>query len=364
MSLTKKIIYLSLGWVIGIATCLTVVEVSLRVIFDNDGWGKVKNINVLRNFNYNYKLNGLYPSSNEYVKYERNEFGLRDNCKDPSNISILTIGGSTTDQRYVPNESTWQYVLERYLTKEKDRKICVSNAGIDGHSTYGHIEAFKNWFPLIPGLQPKYVMLYVGINDANFQRPFEYNPGFDFNDNSDIKSLLKSLSIVRLLMPLIRYIRDGSANEGPAYAGHKPKAYDQSEYSISTLNHETKYKSKLNADIFRDRLIIILKEISKMNAEPICITQPHLLSIKKNGIDYGVPNIIGSNFSGLDHDHSIRELNKVIYDLCGDKVVDLYDQHYEAKYFYDGIHTTDIGSEYIGKKIFEIIKTRGILNGL
>lgn len=353
-----------MGWILSIAVLLTIMELSLRVILDDGGWGKVENINVLRNFNYKYKLNELYPSNNEFVSYERNQFGLRDDCKDPSDIDILTIGGSTTDQRYVANESTWQFVLGRLLTQEKGRKICVSNAGVDGHSTYGHIEAFKNWFPLIPRLHPKYVMLYIGINDANFQRPFEYNPGFDTNDNSGIKSFLKGQSTVRLLMPLFRYIRDGSANEGPAYAGHKPKAYELTEYSISTLNSETKYKSKLNADIFRERLTIILKGISEMNAEPICITQPHLLTIKKNGINYGVPNIIGSNFSGLDHDYSIREINKVIYELCGERVVDLYTQNYEQNYFYDGIHTTAIGSEYIGKKMFESIKIKGLLHGL
>ena len=62
MSLTKKIIYLSVGWILSIAALLTIMEFSLRAILDDGGWGKVENINVLNNFyeTYELKIGGFY----------------------------------------------------------------------------------------------------------------------------------------------------------------------------------------------------------------------------------------------------------------------------------------------------------------
>ena len=92
----------------------------------------------------------------------RNEFGLRDSCDSIKDIEILTIGGSTTDQRYVPFKFTYQSIIEQRL-KEVDRNFgCVSNAGVDGHSTWGHLFSFEKWFPLIPNLKPNFIILYIG----------------------------------------------------------------------------------------------------------------------------------------------------------------------------------------------------------
>ncbi|MDO8714702.1 MAG: SGNH/GDSL hydrolase family protein [Polynucleobacter sp.] len=364
MSLIKKIIFIILAWIISISILLVATEFCLRIIFNDGPWSEVEKINVLRNFEYKYRLNGLYPAGQQWVRYKRNAYGLRDDCGDPNNIDILTVGGSTTDQRYVLDESTYQFVLAGLLSQVTGKKICVTNAGVDGHSTYGHLEAFKNWFPLIPGMHPKYALLYVGLNDANFDRPNNFNPGFDANDQSSIKSFLKGQRIVRLLMPLYNYIKDGAANEGPAYAGHNPRKFIDSDYSVTLLNSETLKKSKVNAEIFGERLTLILGEISKMNAEPICVTQHYLYSINKDGINYGIPSVIGKDYSGLNYDYSLREINDLIYKLCGERVVDLYPLYHDPKYFYDGVHTTDKGSEFIGKNIFEITKKKGLLNNL
>ena len=66
-----------------------------------------------------------------------------------------------------PNE-TFQEILEYNLSENLNRKICVSNAGVDGHSTYAHLISFDSWFPIIDQLNPDIYLLYVGINDAFF----------------------------------------------------------------------------------------------------------------------------------------------------------------------------------------------------
>lgn len=48
---------------------------------------------------------------------------------------------------------TYQDILQDYLTNYKKSLICISNAGVDRHSTFGHLPSFENWFPVIGGLR-------------------------------------------------------------------------------------------------------------------------------------------------------------------------------------------------------------------
>ena len=50
-----------------------------------------------------------------------------------------------------------------------------------------------------------------------------------------------------------------------------------------------------------------------MGAIPVCITQPHRYVTNVDGINLGVPNLFGDNFSGLDFDYALQEINSVMY---------------------------------------------------
>jgi len=329
-----------------------VVEIVLRISQSDEGWQKVLEADILRNFTFEYKLNDLYESENSTVTYVRNEFGLRDNCGVPAEIDILTVGGSTTDQRYVNLDDTYQSVLGANISQFVLKDVCVSNAGIDGQSTYGHIFSFDYWFPLIPNLQPDYILLYIGVNDANFAK----------ENDSTLKELLKSLYLVKKLLPLYRFLRDGADNQGVAYSGHYSMRYTPNDYTISVLNQNTRALSAVNAEAFRMRLTAILERIEAMDSHPICVTQPHQYVRNFDGDIRGIPKIIDNEYSGLDYDYSIRELNSVVRELCGNNLIDLYSENFDAGLFYDGTHTTNVGSQFIGKAIFEQMRQKGFLS--
>lgn len=339
----------------GICVSLVLVETSLRIIDAGDIWSKTKKANILRNFVFEYDIDDLYPSISNKVLYVRNEYGLRDTCAHPSDIAILTIGGSTTDQRYVEFSSTFQSVLENRLTKKIGYFGCVTNAGIDGHSTWGHLFAFKNWFDLIPELSPKFVLLYLGLNDADFRRSTEPLGGFDINNGRDFKNWLKQFQTIQRLLPLYRLIRQGYDNRNQAYAGHKPSKLSAVDYKVDTLNPETLALSEQNALAFKDRMLQILNYIDAMGAKPICVTQPHLYVMNVNGKKIGVENVLGDGFSGLDFDFSLRSLNKIMSEVCGEHFFNLHDNIFGPDLFYDGIHTTNKGSKYIGNKIADFM---------
>ena len=78
---------------------------------------------------------------------------------------VLTIGGSTTDQRYVDDEKTWQRILESKIDKK------VINGGVDGQSTLGHLFSLKNWHAKTLDLENvDDIIFYVGVNDVRFSK--------------------------------------------------------------------------------------------------------------------------------------------------------------------------------------------------
>lgn len=106
------------------------------------------------------------------IHHTRDQYGLRGQStfNQPEKIDILTVGGSTTFQKFIDDSDTWQEHLEAKL-KASGKKLTVSNAGINGHSTHAHIRSFDLWFSTIEGLKPSYILFYIGVNDY-LPRPF------------------------------------------------------------------------------------------------------------------------------------------------------------------------------------------------
>lgn len=331
------------------------VELTLRIVNSKDPWSKTFHANILRNVQYTYDKSPLYNSDQSSHTYVRNEYGLRDTCNSPSEIEILTIGGSTTDQRFVEFSSTYQTVIEKRLKELNNSFGCVSNAGVDGHSTWGHLFSFEHWFPLIPELKPKIILLYIGVNDADFFKAEAPNPGDDYISQGGVKAFLASFDLVKALLPIWRLMRQNNMNVSRAYGSHSASSFTDDDYTINVINQQTDFLSEENAKSFRLRLSLILKEIYALDATPLCVTQPHRYVMEKEGVMYGVRDILGDGFSGIDYDYSIRRLNNEIFQLCGDNTLDLYSQEFSRSHFYDGIHTTATGSEQIGEIIAEFI---------
>ncbi len=90
--------------------------IALELVFGS--WirdNRVQNLNLIVDRVYVHDVSSLYDDKGRGVVYRRDEFGLRGRYPSPSEIDILTIGGSTTDQKYTTEGETWQDVLrERF----------------------------------------------------------------------------------------------------------------------------------------------------------------------------------------------------------------------------------------------------------
>ena len=362
MNWIKEIAQSSFIILISILVAILIVEGFLQIVKERDGWELTRSINVKRNFEFDYPTVDPYNSSNGSVNYKRDEYGLRDSCSSPRDIKILTIGGSTTDQRYVSLKSTFQNVLQDRLTIKIGDFGCVSNAGVDGHSSFGHIYSFERWFPLVSDLSPTYVILYVGINDANFERSATPNPGHDHMYSEGLKGWLKQFEIVFRLLPIYDYLQS-LQNPELVFATHKPTPYTADDYTERFLSENTEQMAEINASAFRGRYEQVLAEVKEMGATPICLTQPHIYTKVIDGKKLGVSNVI-NNYNGLDFDYSLKLINSQIFDLCGPLTLDLYNSKFENKHFYDGIHTTELGSMFIGDLIANFFDKNDLLSKL
>ena len=164
------------GIVVGTNVLLLVAAVViLELVFG--AWVRddaLNRLNLVRDRKLQFSTTHLYPSMHGIATYTRDEFGLRGDCGQPAKITVLTLGGSTTDQRYVSDDETWQAALQRRL-RDQGKEVCIGNAGVDGQSTIGNLKNFDWWFPHVPGLKPKYILFYVGINDFYIRKQTAYD---------------------------------------------------------------------------------------------------------------------------------------------------------------------------------------------
>ena len=349
-----------MGFVLTIFVALTIFELALGNWLFKDEWYETHQLNIIRNRSLTYEVKNLKGFNESKITYTRDSNGLRGNCKVP-NIDILSIGGSTTDQRYIDDKSTYQSLLQASLL-DSGFELCISNAGVDGHSTFGHLLSFEKWFPLMKGLNPSYFFLYLGINDAAFRdQPkngldiIDLTEGNLFDKLKRDSALYKSISFAKDLLN-----KNFNFSNRHAYAGHKLEPSPIKSYTAVSISSLTKQLTDQNTARFHRRLERILHFITKeYNAIPICISQPHRLSISNHNVEKGLLDVFeydGNSFNGLDFDYSLRSLNSDMKQLCtssGGYFIDIYNKDFSDEDFYDDIHLNPIGTKKLTMHLLE-----------
>ena len=96
--------------------------------------------------------------------HTKNALGFRgpDPPRDfAKRLTLVTIGGSTTECLFLSDGKTWTDVLARRLTRSWP-DVWVNNAGLDGQSSYGHLILLRD---LIVSLRPRVAVFLIGVND-------------------------------------------------------------------------------------------------------------------------------------------------------------------------------------------------------
>lgn len=344
---------------------LVVLEATFGSWFSNDPWQKAERLNILRDRQIHYDVSRIYGEKN-ITTYTRDAFGLRGTFKDPREITILTVGGSTTDQRLLSDGQTWQDILEQKLrAAQPDVPIHIANAGVNGHTSYGHVASFTDWFPLIPGLRPKYVLFYVGINDAEVRtrpsRMFDYAAA----PNGLLPQLGFAIERHSALYRLYVLLHGQWAATDAAAQDHR--FYNRPDHSYVATQEKPENRAMLetNAKHFRERFQLLMNFTRQMGARPICVSQPSQIYRKVDGQMRGLAVVNGheATMNGMDYRRSMLLLAQVMKEECaasGGFYIDIESQPFTRTDFYDFVHMTPKGARKLGELLYEEMKAQGI----
>jgi hypothetical protein len=328
----------------------------LEIIFGN--WfspHQLNRLHLMRDVSRSYDLNGLYPTENNIIIYKRDKYGLRGVYTSTKSIDILTVGGSTADQRYITEGQTWQDILAKeFLAKGKS--VSVVNAGVDGQSTYGHLKNFDWWFPSIPNLKTKYVLFYVGLNDFYKDDGNEYD---DLVGTSSSGTTIKEFSALYYLYRTIEGMYEANL---VANIGHSTIDFSDIEWKVSKpniQNHEELMRDRLLS--YRDRLKLLNKKVRELGAIPIYVTQPSRNYKLVNGNIMGRSDFLfeyeGVDINAVDYFYMMQLLNETTLEACeevGGIPIDLANGvEWEDADFYDFSHNSPPGAEKIGRYLYE-----------
>jgi len=297
----------------------------------------------------------LYPGGRELL-YRRDAMGFRGPGIDPARISILTIGGSTTNQLYLPEEATWQAVLERSL-RQTGHEAVVANAGVDGQSTVGLIADLELWFPNVPHLKPRVVLAYVGINDVYISGAAVLHVAGAEPSRQVLRDSLRFSTFGRELEQRSALARLWAVGVGSIQASRVRLRHQREDFVHARWTDQPALpvwppdQMEANLIAYKDRLVHIAGLIEHIGAVPVFVTQSRADFRLQNGRLVGIAAAAGPN--GVDQGRALVRFNAATLEVCRYHHVTCLDLATELPFadgdFYDYQHNTPQGAEKIGR---------------
>lgn len=278
MNLLKNLIAL----VIGCSLAFIILEIILHIYNPVELRVKGNKIVLPINNKYNIINNFGIQKLDKTIIHQKNSLGFRgEEIPEFSDryLKIITIGGSTTECFVLSEGKTWPDYLGSRL-KNVFEHLWVNNAGLQGHSTFGHIVLMKDY---IVYLKPDIVMFLVGLNDVGLttQRGFDrliLKEGLNFSSLKEfIKSAAKYSEVFAIALNFYRNLKARKMGLSIDFkAGFENlikriNAPTNNEIQISKHRHQNDFLPS-----FQERLIKLIELSRKNGIEPIFITQPAL----------------------------------------------------------------------------------------
>lgn len=347
---------------------ISFLEIFLRIYYPfprslkGDSWEMATNRTFTLNNNFNKRLDSV-------IINRRNSIGFRG--EDPpvdiqNRLSILTIGGSTTACTFLSEGKTWTDVLGEKL-KSQFPNVWINNAGIDGHSSYGHLNFLYHY---LPGLKfkPKVALFLVGANDVD-------RNDLAVADSSAYKSIGHSLNAwLKKNSKTINLLYDLKWIIHPVDIFTDKQNWNFKDFK--TVNLEKAYidsalkKQDLFLQSFRDRLNNIIALCRQYNMQPVFVTQP--LVFGDGTINGGNPSIDFHVFhereNGMLFWKKLQLFNNVTMQVADANKILCIDlaamMPKDTLYYYDIVHYSNEGAVKVADIIYKTITPYLSRNGL
>ena len=295
--------------------------------------------------------NKINPKLDTLIINTRNSLGFRGpeppaDWKD--RMTVITIGGSTTECHFLNDAYTWPYLLGQHLA-DSFRNCWLDNAGLDGHSTFGHIILLND---NIKKLRPKVVIFLTGINDVESDAPSFHDKLNTRGAYPDLKHwLFENSEVLNLGLNLAR--------------GWRAQKFNNTTNAMLVL--DSSRKRVLSDDIIRKRLALQAPFLQAYRRRleqladtcvargilPVFLTQPNLFGVGRDpvtGVDLETfpTDEKDTAINGKLMWEILERYNDVVRSLAGEKGVPVIDlartMPKNSQYFYDMSHFTNQGA--------------------
>ncbi|CAK0762067.1 putative SGNH hydrolase-type esterase domain-containing protein [uncultured Gammaproteobacteria bacterium] len=308
------------------------------------------------------------------IRYTSNELGFRGPSwpREPERMTkIVFVGGSTTQAVYTTDGKQWTALAAEELGKDR-KDIWVNNAGLDGHSSFGHQILLQDY--LLP-LKPDVIAFLIGINDvgndianlfdarlAGSKKVWYRNLDVWLRDHTELGAMLNQAWLA------LRAKRQGVGHETIDFT----KVPTVSEAEAATLDGEAALarhgQNWLPGYEQRVRKLVVLTR--ERGIRPLLITQPTMFGASidpTSGADLGrlAFQDNGAPVSGAIKGRILEAYNDVLRKVAQEEKVPLIDLamklEKDSRYFYDYMHYTNDGNRRVAEIIVAGFRELGVL---
>lgn len=340
------------------------LEIGLR-IYDPFRF-RVKANNIILPGNLHRTItNHINPRLDSVITNTRNSLGFRgpDTSAGFSNqLSIITIGGSTTACQFLDDKKTWPYRLGESLKKDCST-VWVNNAGLDGHSTFGHQVLLNDY---VKNLKPKIVIFLTGVNDIENDGPSFFDKLHTRNSYSSLLNFLYNNSeVVSVVINISRGAKAQKFNN-TTQEWKKPGALGELIMTNGEINKRLIAQQKY-LEAYGKRLSALADTCLRNNIKPVFLTQPCLYG-------HGVDSVTGvdlkkakveENMNGELLESLLGLYNAKVKEVCAGRKIPCIDlaaaMPKNSINYYDQTHYTNEGAEKVAsiveEKLKEILRT-------
>lgn len=175
---------------VGMSVLLALVfaEIALRIAIPEKQGYRVWPPNMHHTFHPNPAVMPLHSKETRFVT---DSLGLRGGEPGPdSEVRVLAIGGSTTENLYIDQDVAWALRIGGLLSSPK-QPVWAASAGLSGMNSGDHIVHAKFLLPQLPRIDV--VVTLVGVNDlaVALGMPEKYKPMPGDLDASQSEGLLR-----------------------------------------------------------------------------------------------------------------------------------------------------------------------------
>jgi lysophospholipase L1-like esterase len=328
------------------------LEVALRIY--NPFHFRLKGDRILLPVNQRETIaNRINPKLDPVIINTRNSLGFRgpEPPKDWKRaLTLITIGGSTTECHFLSDSLTWPYLLGKRLAGGIP-EFWLNNAGLDGQSTFGHRLMLNDH---VKRLRPSIVVFLTGVNDMETDGPSFHDKLYERGAYPDFSHwLFNNSEVLNLGLNLWRSMRarrfNNTTNGMMALDSTQRLALPDSVMRVR-LEAQGPY-----LEGYRQRLSDLADTCVAWKILPVFVTQPDLFG-------FGRDSVTGADLAAFPVESGVNgrllwemleRYNEVMRSMCAERHLRCIDlaqlMPKNSLYFYDMSHFTNQGAAVVAR---------------